>query len=149
MFAKQAQFAVAALTLSIAGGAFAQSADRNVFDSEAILQQPAPVSANGLTREAVQAEYIAKRNAENISSFNPESYYFKQIAGSGDGFVALFQGGQRTTQMASAGGVTREQVRAELLAARANGEMNPFDTETDLRVPATVRRVAPSAYAQR
>jgi len=148
MFAKQAQFAVAALTLSIAGGAFAQSVDRNVFDSEAILQQPAAVSANGLTREAVQAEYIAKRNAENISSFNPESYYFKQIAGAGEGFLALFQGGQRT-QVASANGVTREQVRAEVLAARANGELNPFDTETDLRVPASLRRQAPTNFAQR
>ena len=147
MFAKQAQFAVAALTLSIAGGAFAQSADRNVFDSEAILAQPAAVSANGLTREAVQAEYIAKRNAENISSFNPESYYFKQIAGAGEGFLALFQG-QRKTQLASADGLTREEVRAEVLAARANGELNPFDTETDLRVPASSRRVAPTSYAQ-
>ena len=148
MFAKQAQFAVAALTLSIAGGAFAQTADRNVFDSEAILAQPAAVSSTGLTREAVQAEYIAKRNAENISSFNPESYYFKQIAGAGEGFLALFQG-QRSTQVASANGVTREQVRAEVLAARANGELNPFDTETDLRVPASTRRVAPTAFAQR
>ena len=148
MFAKQAQFAVAALTLSIAGGAFAQSADRNVFDSEAILAQPAAVSSQGLTREAVQAEYIAKRNAENISSFNPESHYFKTIAGSGSGFLALFQG-QRNTQVASANGLTREQVRAEVLAARANGELNPFDTETDLRVPASLRRQAPTSFAQR
>jgi hypothetical protein len=148
MFAKQAQFAVAALALSIAGGAFAQSSDRNVFDSEAILAQPAAVSATGLTREAVQAEYIAKRNAENISSFNPESYYFKQIAGAGEGFMALFQS-QRKTQLASADGLTRAEVRAEVLAARANGEMNPFDTETDLRVPASTSRVAPTTYAQR
>jgi hypothetical protein len=147
MFAKQTQFAVAALTLSIAGGAFAQSADRNVFDSEASLQQPAAVSATGLTREAVQAEYIAKRNAENISSFNPESYYFKQIAGSGEGFMALFEG-QRKTQLASAGGLTREQVRAEMLAARANGELNLFDTEA-YGVTATTRRVAPPTYAKR
>jgi hypothetical protein len=148
MFAKQTQFAVAALTLSIAGGAFAQSADRNLFDTEASLQQPAAVSANGLTREAVQAEYIAKRNAENISSFNPESAYFKQIAGSGDGFVALFQGGQRKTQLASTSSVTREQVRAELMAARASGELNPFDTEA-YGVPATIRREAPATYAKR
>ena len=148
MFAKQAPFAVAALSLSLASGAFAQSADRNVFDSEAILAQPAATSSSGLTREAVQAEYIAKRNAENISSFNPESAYFKTIAGAGSGFMALFRG-QRDTQMASASGVTREQVRAELMAARANGEMNPFDTETDLRVPASTRSVAPTAYAQR
>jgi hypothetical protein len=130
MFAKQAQFAVAALTLVVAGGAFAQTADRNVFDSEAILSQPVAVSAAGVTREAVQAEYIAKRNAENISSFNPESYYFKQIAGAGSGFLALFQS-QRDTQVASsADGVTRAQVRAELLAARANGEIDQFNTET-------------------
>ena len=147
MFAKQAQFAIAALSLSIAGGAFAQSADRNVFDSEAILARPAAVSGSNVSREAVQAEYIAKRNAENISSFNPESYYFKQIAGSGEGFVAMFQG-QRKSQLASTGGVTREQVRAEVLAARAKGELNPFDTETDLRVPASNSRVAPTTYAQ-
>ena len=147
MFAKQAQFAVAALALSIAGGAFAQS-DRNVFDSEAMLAQPAAVSSSNVTREAVQAEYIAKRNAENISSFNPESYYFKQIAGSGEGFLALFQS-QRKTQLASADGLTRAEVRAEVLAARANGELNPFDTETDLRVPASTSRVAPTSYAQR
>ena len=110
MFAKQAQIAVAALALSIAGGAFAQTPERNVFDSEAAL------------------------NAQN--------------AGAGSAIVALFKGSPRATApVASTGGLTREQVRAEVIAARANGQLNPFDTETDQRVPAS--RQAPTAYAKR
>jgi hypothetical protein len=108
MFAKQ--IALAALTLSIAGGAFAQVPERNVFDSEAAL------------------------NAQN--------------AGAGSAIVALFKGSSRSNApVASANGLTREQVRAEVVAAREKGELNPVDTETDLRVPAG--RVAPAAYAKR
>lgn len=149
MFAKT-PFAVAAIALSIAGGAFAQSTDRNVFDNEAILKAPAAQSANGLTREAVQGEYIAQRAAKNISSFNPESWRQAEIAGSGSALVALFTGSKsESTAVASAGGKTREEVRAEYLAARASGEVNPFDTETALRLPTTVRVAAPTALAQR
>ena len=148
MFAKQAQIAVAALTLSIAGSAFAQS-DRNVFDSEAALQLPAAVSANGLTREAVRAEVIAQRAALTVASFNPESSVTEQTAGAGSAIAALFQGGERRAQVASINGLSRADVRAELIAARANGELNVFDTETDLRVPASLRREAPTALAQR
>jgi len=146
---KQIHFAVAALALSIAGGAFAQTAERNVFDTETYQRMPAATSAQGLTREAVQAEYIAKRAEQNISSFNPERAYFKQNNDSGPAIVALFSRQPASTAVASASGVTREQVKAELLAARANGEMNPFDTETDLRVPSSVRKAAPTSYAQR
>jgi hypothetical protein len=148
MFAKQAQIAVAALTLSIAGGAFAQSSDRNVFDSKAALQLPAAVSANGLTREAVRAQVIAGRAALTVASFNSESAVTEQTAGAGSAIAALFQGGQRSPQVASANGLSRADVRAEVIAARANGELNVFDTETDLRVPASVRREA-TTLAQR
>ena len=148
MFAKQAQITVAALTLSIAGGAFAQSSDRNVFDSEAILQLPAAVSANGLTREAVRAEVIAQRGALTVASFDTESALSAQNAGAGSAIVALFQGGERHAQVASIDGLSRAEVRAQVVAARANGELNPFDTETDLRVPASVRREA-TTLAQR
>lgn len=147
MFAKQAQFAVAAVALSLAGGAFAQSAQRNVFDTETDLRMPPAASAHGLTREAVQADYIAKRDAKGISSFNPEAYYFAQNNDSGPALMALFS--SQKTQTASASGLTREEVRAEVLAARANGEMNPFDTETNLRLPQDVRRPAPTALARR
>jgi len=143
---KQIHFAVAALALSIAGGAFAQTAERNVFDTETYQRMPAAASAQGLTREAVQAEYIAKRAEQNISSFNLERAYFKQNNDSGPAIVALFS---HQPAPAVASGVTREQVKAELLAARANGEMNPFDTETDLRVPSSVRKAAPTSFAQR
>jgi hypothetical protein len=147
MFAKQAQFALAAVALSLASGAFAQSAQRNVFDTETDLRMPAAASANGVTREAVQAEYVAKRDAKGISSFNPEAYYFAQNNDSGPAIMALFS--SKKAQTASASGLTRDEVRAEVLAARANGEMNPFDTETYQRLPQNVRQPAPTALAQR
>jgi hypothetical protein len=148
MFAKQA--AIAAIALTAISGAFAQSPERNVFDSEAILQLPASASAQGLTREAVQAQYIAQRDAKGISSFNPEAYRQEQIAGAGTGLVALFKRDQApTTAVAKADGKTRAEVRAEFLAARANGELNQFDTETYVRVTPSVRQPAPTALAQR
>lgn len=150
MFAKQAQFALAAVALSLASGAFAQTAQRNVFDTETDLRTPAAASSEGLTREQVQAAYVASRDAKGISEFNPHSWYFAQNNDSAPALMALFNKKAEKTQTASADGhLTREQVRAEVLAARANGQLNPFDTETDLRVPATVRVPAPTALAQR
>ncbi len=148
MFAKHAPFAAAALALSLASGAFAQSAERNVFDTEAILKMPAAQST--VSREAVRAEYIAQRAAKGISSFNPESFRQEQLAGAGDGLVALFKrDAAPATAVAQAEGKTRAEVRAEYLAARASGELNPFDTETYLRVAPSVRQPAPTALAQR
>ena len=149
MFAKQVQIAVAAITLSIAGGAFAQSVERNVFDTDTYNRMPAAQSADGLTREAVQAAYVAKRAAEGISSFNPESAYFAQNQGAGSALVALFVKPAAKTEQASAGGLTRAEVKAEVIAARANGGMNPFDTETDLRVEPSTRVPAATTLAQR
>jgi hypothetical protein len=149
MFAKQAQIAVAAITLSIAGGAFAQSVERNVFDTDTYNRIPASQSADGLTREAVQAAYIAKRAAEGISSFNPESAYFAQNQGAGSALVALFVKPAAKVEQASAAGLTRAEVKAEVIAARAHGEMNPFDTETDLRVQPSFREPAATTLAQR
>ena len=139
MFAKQAQIAVAAIALTIAGGAFAQSSDR-VFDTETDIRMPAAASAEGLTREAVQAQYIAKRASTNISAFNPEAHYFAQNNDSTNAIASLFIRKPAT----STAGLSREDVRAELAAA----QRNVFDTETDLRVPAAVRQV-PTTVAQR
>lgn len=147
MFAKQA--AITAIALTSVSVAFAQSPERNVFDSEAILQLPASRSAQGLSRQAVQAEYIAQRDAKGISSFNPEAYRQEQLAGAGTGLVALFKRDAASTAVAKADGKTRAEVRAEFLAARANGELNQFDTETYLRVAPSVRQPAPLALAQR
>jgi hypothetical protein len=147
---KQASFTAAAIALTLASGAtLARAAERNVFDTETYQSMPAAVSANGLTREAVQAEYIAKREAKGIASFNPESHYFEQITDSGPVLAALFQKQPNRTVVVSAEGLTREQVRAEVLAARASGELNPFDTETYQRVAQAVRSPAPTAVAQR
>ncbi|WP_414652311.1 DUF4148 domain-containing protein, partial [Ideonella sp.] len=53
------------------------------------------------------------------------------------------------TQQASAAGLSRADVRAEVIAARAKGEMNPFDTETNLRVAPSARVPATTTLAQR
>ena len=48
------------------------------------------------------------------------------------------------------GGLTREQVKAELAAARANGELNQFDSLADLNAPVRTRAaVAPAAVASK
>jgi hypothetical protein len=146
---KSVHFAVAAFALSIAGGAFAQTAERNVFDTETNLRMPPAASAEGLTRDAVQAQYIAQRATQGIASFNPERAYFLQNNNSGPALMALFSRSSSKAPVASAGGVTREQVKAELMAARASGELNLFDTEASLRVPSSVRTLAPTAVAQR
>jgi hypothetical protein len=150
MFTKQAQFAAAAIALTLATGAFAQSPAHNVFDSEAILAQPASASSQGVSRDAVQAEYIAQRAAVGISSFNPEAYRQAQLAGSGAGFVALFKHeATANTPVAHVDGKTRAEVRAEFLSARASGEVNQFDTESNIRLAPGVRQAAPTALAHR
>ncbi|MEK8033210.1 hypothetical protein AACH06_20515, partial [Ideonella sp. DXS29W] len=100
-------------------------------------------SAEGLTRDAVQAQYIAKRAASNIASFNPEAAYFAQNNDSSQAIAALFS----RQPAASSAGLSRDAVRAELAGARASGERNVFDTETDLRVPSN--SVPATAVAQR
>jgi len=148
MFAKQAQIAVAAIALTIAGSAFAQSTERNVFDTETNLRMPAATSAEGLSRDAVQAQYIAKRDANNIASFNPEAAYFAQNNDSSRAIAALFKSKSAQAQ-ASASGLSRDEVRAEVISARATGEINVFDTETNLRNVPSVRMPAPTTVAQR
>lgn len=139
---------VAAAALAASGAVFAQSPERNVFDTEAHLALPAATST--VSREAVRQAYIDQRARQDIASFNPESWRREWMAGSGDGIVALFKGrGQDGAATAVAGGKSRAEVRAEFLAARARGEVDTFDTEAALRIPATSRQPAPSAYAQR
>lgn len=143
MFAKQA--ALAAITVAIAGGAFAQNVERNVFDTETYQRMPAAQS--NVSRDAVRAEFIAQREAKNIAEFSPQAWYFAQNNDSAPALVALFSSKAQPV-VASAQGRTRAEVRAEVLAARASGEMNPFDTETYQRIPAG-RVAAPTALAQK
>jgi len=144
MFAKQATFAAIALTVT--AGAFAQSAERNVFDIETYQRMPAAQS--NVTREAVRAEYIAQRDAKGISDFRPQAWYFAQMNDSAPALMALVAPKADKPVVAQAAGRSRAEVRAEVLAARANGELNPFDTETYQRVPAA-RQPAPTALAQK
>ena len=83
MFAKQAQIAVAAIALTIAGGAFA--GERNVFDTETDLRIPVSASAESsrkpvtvaktvsASREAVRAELAAARASGEMNVFDTET----------------------------------------------------------------------------
>jgi len=78
MFAKQAQIAVAAIALTIAGSALAQSTERNVFDTETNLR--APVAETKLTREQVRAEFLAARASGEVNLFDTETVaYVKPV----------------------------------------------------------------------
>lgn len=137
---------VTALALAASGAVFAQSPERNVFDTEAHLALPAATST--VSRDAVRQAYIDQRARQDIASFNPESWRREWMAGSGDGLVALFKG-RDAAPTAVAGGKSRAEVRAEYLSARARGEVDSFDTEAALRVPASLRQPAAPSYAQR
>lgn len=71
MFAKQAQFALAALAFVAAGSAFAAEPQRNVFDTE--TDQRVPAAETKLTREQVRAEFLAARANGEINVFGDET----------------------------------------------------------------------------
>lgn len=145
MFAKQAQIAAAAIALTLAGGAFAQSVERNVFDTETHLRMPAAESAGGLTRSAVRAEYLAQRSA----GYSPESNDISQADDSSAALIALFSSPSSKPAPQAATGRSRSEVRAELMAARASGELNIFDSEAGLGVAPAERQARPVTLARR
>lgn len=79
MFAKQAQFALAALAFVAAGSAFAAEPQRNVFDTE--TDQRVPAAETKLTREQVRAEFLAARANGEVNVFGDETVaYVKPVA---------------------------------------------------------------------
>lgn len=71
MFAKQAQFALAALAFAAAGSAFAAEPQRNVFDTE--TDQRVPAAETKLTRDQVRAEFLAARASGELNVFDTET----------------------------------------------------------------------------
>jgi hypothetical protein len=81
MFAKQAQFAVAALAFAVAGSAFAaDKTERNVFDTDTAIVLPAAKSESGLTRQQVRAEFLAARASGDLSVFDYETVAYRPAA---------------------------------------------------------------------
>jgi hypothetical protein len=102
---------VAALALSLAGAAaFAQSA------------------SGPLTREQVKAELAAARADGSMTRYDnlidiQAQHIGSHLSGSQNQARAS---AQPATITQASGGLTREQVKAEVVAALHNGELNPF-----------------------
>lgn len=104
---------IAAVALSLAGSAaFAQANNGPV------------------TREQVKAELAAAIADGSLNFFDSLAYMYPQQQQTHAGTTLLAgiqEGAQRVAATQSGSGVSREQVRAELAAARRSGELNPFD----------------------
>lgn len=127
---------IAAVALSLVGAAaFAQS-------------------ANGpITREQVKAELAAARADGSLNPFNNgDDVTYRQApqAVAPSALLAhIKEAAQRVAATQAGSGLTREQVKAELAAARANGELNPFDNLDGITYRQAPRAtVAPSSLAQ-
>lgn len=91
---KQASFAAAAIALTLASGAaLAQTAERNVFDTETYQRIPATSAAQGLTREQVRAEFLASRARGNTNVFDTETVAYAPVK-SAEKLVVLAQAKQ-------------------------------------------------------
>lgn len=125
---------VAALALSFVGAAaFAQN------------------TSGPVTREQVKAELAAAIANGSLNFFDDLAYMQPQKLGNpGSALVAhVREGAQRVADTQASSGLTREQVRAELAAARRSGELNPFDNLDGITYRQAPRAaVAPSALAQ-
>jgi len=125
---------IAALALSLTGAAaFAQASNGPV------------------TREQVKAELAAAIADGSVNFFDNLAYMQPQQLGNpGSALLAhVREGAQRVAATQAGSGLTREQVRADLAAARRNGELNPFDNLDGITYRQAPRAaVAPSALAQ-
>lgn len=122
-----------ALVLSLIGAAASAQSTPVEWNYDAQSQaQPAAVST--LSRAQVRAEVEAALRNHEINSF--DSLAYMQPAAQAhpvSAILALVHQGKSqvaatTTGSPTAGSPTRQQVRAELDAARRSGELNPFDS---------------------
>ena len=135
-------FIAAALTV-VAGASFAQSS-RNIPPSWA-NEQAQPFTST-VTRAQVQAELAAARNSGEINQFDSLAYLSEtHQANPVAAIVATVRDGATKVAATQAGGVTRDQVKAELAAARASGELNPFDNLAYMNRNAGTRAVVAPA----
>lgn len=138
-------FIAAALTIA-AGASFAQSS-RNIPPSWA-NEEMKPFTST-VSREQVQAELAAARANGTVDQFDSLAYLKQDHLGNPvAAAVAKVREGASKVAATQTSGISREQVRAEVEAARANGELNPFDNLAYMNTSAPARvRTAPAAVA--
>ena len=142
--------AVAALAFSfVAGAAHAQDAIPATWANE-----PVKPFVSTVTRAQVQAELQAARQNGEVNAFDTLAYH-QNKAGVASVSTALAQVREGAANVAAAtgakadGALTRAQVRAELDAARRAGELNQFDSLSDVQPFAHRAVAAPAAVASR
>jgi hypothetical protein len=138
-------FIAAALTIA-AGASFAQSS-RNIPPSWA-NEEMKPFTST-VSREQVQAELAAARANGTVDQFDSLAYLKQDHLGNPVAVaVAKVREGAAKVAATQTSGISREQVRAEVEAARASGELNPFDNLAYMNTSAPARvRTAPAAVA--
>jgi hypothetical protein len=118
----------AAIALTLAGAA-AMAVDN--LPSSTFTNEPEPQPfVSTTTRAQVQAQLAAARQSGEFNDFDAVNH--KQLPSASNSLspiLALVRHGADRVAASTANnsGVTREQVRAELAAARRSGELNPFD----------------------
>ncbi|MBQ0960582.1 DUF4148 domain-containing protein [Ideonella sp. 4Y11] len=138
---------VFAAALAIAAGAsFAQSS-RNIPTSWANEDMSVNTYVN--TRAQVQAELAAARANGQMDTFDNLAYLKQERVGNPVApILAKVREGAQAVAATQTSGLTREQVRAELDAARRSGEFNPFDNLAYMNsTGARSAKVAPPAVA--
>jgi len=133
-----------AATLSLAGlSAFAQSYADHIGPNAALdAQVPAPVST--LSRDAVKADLAAALANGSLDRFDVAGVKAPKAAPA----TLLAQVRSQADQLGSAGGLTREDVRAQVLAARRAGELDPTVNADVINArPAVHVTVAPRTLA--
>src|SRR5574343_1994145 len=99
-----------------------------------------------VSREQVQAELAAARANGTVDQFDSLAYLKQDHLGNPVAVaVAKVSEGASKVAATQTSGISREQVRAEVEAARANGELNPFDNLAYMNTSAPARvRTAPA-----
>jgi hypothetical protein len=128
------QTAVAAIALSLAGTAAFAQANNGPVTREQVKAELAAAIANGQVNFFDDLAYM-----QPLRTGNPASAVLAHVR----------EGAQRVAATQAGSGLTREQVKAELAAARRSGELNPFDNLDGVTYRQAPRAaVAPSALAQ-
>jgi len=143
---RTAKTVVAAALAIAAGASFAQSS-RNIPPSWA--NEDMSVNTHAYSRAQVQAELDAARATGQMDAFDNLAYLKQERVGNPVApILAKVREGAQAVAATQTGGLSREQVRADLDAARRSGELNPFDNLAYMNgQTGRSAKVAPAAVA--
>ncbi|TDM05818.1 MAG: hypothetical protein C4K60_14025 [Ideonella sp. MAG2] len=144
---RPATFFVAAAITVLSHAAMAQDAIPATWANEVAT----PVTST-VSRAEVRAALEVARQTGQLNPFDSDVHVRVNAPVQAPTMLARTQqGAERVAALArqpAGSGLTREQVRAEFLAARQAGQINSFDNLADLNAPVKAIRTAPATLAQ-